>query len=36
VKQELAPLWALVAAVLVALMLLVGLLMPGGVTTVVG
>lgn len=36
VKQDLAPLWALVAAVLVALMFFVGLLMPGGVTTVVG
>ena len=36
VKQDLAPLWALVAAVLVALMFFVGLLMPGGVTAVVG
>jgi hypothetical protein len=36
VKQDLAPLWALVAAVLIALVFFVGLLMPGGVTTVVG
>jgi hypothetical protein len=36
VKQELAPLWALVAAVFVALMFFVGLLMPGGVAKVVG
>jgi hypothetical protein len=36
VKQEFAPLWALLAAVFVALMFFVGLLMPGEVTTVVG